>query len=377
MADLPTRTDLFDAGAREIVARSAARAPARRISPEALYTEGTDINILTAGASAMAEDVLRQHARGTAALYLDSSEDEDLDRLVTDRYGRELARKEASPGLVPLTITRTSGAFPGGSLSAGARVRTPAGLEFELRTAVGITAGSSGPFSVTARAVLAGSASNAAANTITQFSSTPFDSNLQVTNDVAATGGADRETDAAYRGRARTFFTAARRGIKAAIEFGALTVPGVALATAEEELDSSGIQTGNVFVYIADVNGQANAVLTQQVLDALIEYRCLGIPPFVIGAVPEYVPITWRLRFETGVDQALAFEQVRFGTVALVNQTRPNSPLETSLLFAIARRVPGVIVRSDALVTPLGDIYPSATGRIIRTTTELVTLVAP
>lgn len=374
MADLPTRTDLFDAGAREVIARSEARAPAKRLAPEAIYTPGSDINVLLAGASAMAEDVLRQHSQDQADLFLRSARGERLDRLVIDRYSRSLARKEAAPAVVTLSFFRTGGALAAGSLSVGFRVRTATGLEFELTQAVSFTAGAFGPVTATARCTLAGASTNAAAGTINDFVSTPFDPDLQVTNDDPATGGADRETDFAYANRAQLFFIAARRGTKAAIEFGALTVPGIASVSAEEQLDDSGVQTGVVFVYIADANGQANDVLQTMVSDALLEFRCMGIPPFIVGATPEYVPITYRLRFRQGTDQVGAFEQVRFGTVALVNQTAPGSPLEVSLLLGLARRVPGVIVLDDALVTPLGDVYPSVSGRIIKTRTDLVTL---
>jgi hypothetical protein len=39
-------------------------------------------------------------------------------------------------------------------------------------------------------------------------------------------GALDVEDDDTFRARVRTFWTTARRGILAAIEFGALTVPG-------------------------------------------------------------------------------------------------------------------------------------------------------
>jgi hypothetical protein len=73
MADLPTRTDFFDAAAREVVARSEARAPGKRVSPQAIYTPGTDVNLLLAGGSAMAEEVMRQHTLDVKDLYLDSA----------------------------------------------------------------------------------------------------------------------------------------------------------------------------------------------------------------------------------------------------------------------------------------------------------------
>lgn len=372
MPDFPTRSDLFDVGAQEVASRSDARSPSRRISPEAIRTEGSDINVLLGGTSAMTEEVIRQLSRSIGALFLDTARNEDLDRLVTDRYSTDVVRKAPAPAVGTVAFSRSSGALPAVVLQQGDKVRTPQGIEFELTDAVTIPALSNGPVSGTVRAVLAGTSGNVAATTVTEFVDAPSDPNLVVTNAEPMTGGDDRETDARYRERARDFFRVARRGTLAAIEFGALTVPGVQLATAEEALDASGDPTGTVFVYVADEQGQANAALVSLVTSALLEFRCAGVVPFVIGATPEFVDIRYRLRFETGVDPQIAFSQIRFATLSRVNNTPPNVPLDVSLLLEIARSVPGVIVRDDALVTPTGDVVPS-TGAVVRTTLERIT----
>ncbi len=51
----------------------------------------------------------------------------------------------------------------------------------------------------------------------------------------------------------------------------------------------------------------------------------------------------------------------------------PNEPLQSSLLMALARSVPGLVVSSTAIQVPLGDVFPD-TGRTIRTTFERVTV---
>lgn len=374
--DLPTRTELFDAAAREVIARSEARAPGKRIAREAIYTEGSDINVLLAGASAMAEEVLRQHARSEADKYLDSARGDGLDRHILDRVSRELPRKTASPAFVTLVFSRTEGDLAAINLGARKRVSTRSQVAFELMTPVSFGAGELGPLTARARAVLAGSPGNVDRETLTEIEDSP-DPALVVTNPDRAAGGYDRERDPSYRERGRSYFLAARRGVISAIELGAKTAPGVAFATVEEQLDEFGDPTGFVFVYIVDVTGQANQILVDNTKQHLRDYRCTGIPPFVVGAVPEYVEIAYRLRFVAGTDPEHAFKQLRFATVALVNQTAPNRPLEASLLLALARRVPGLIVRDDALVNPPGDLYPSASGRVLRTTPDRVHLVAP
>ena len=374
MADLPTRTDLFDAGAREMIARSEQRAPGKRVSPQALYTPGTDVNILVAGGSAMAEEVLRQHARDTADLYLDSATLAGLERLLPDRYSRSLTRKRASAALVVSQLQRSAGTFPAVNYSAGDRARTATGVEFEFLSAVSLAALATGPVTATMRAVLAGTQGNVGVDQVTQLVN-PIDENMRITNPTVGAGGSDDETASSYRERGRLFFLAAPKGTGPAILFGTLSVPGVALATVEEQVDENGDPTGFVFIYIADVNGQANQALVELVKIGLREFRCCGIPPFVIGAIPEYVPITYRLRFTAGTDPQLAFDQLRFATVALVAQTNPGKPLERSLLYAIARRVPGLVVLEDTVANPLGDVYPSAPNRALRTTLDRVTQV--
>ena len=243
---LPTRADYFQVGAQEVFARSVSRPRAQRLSPEAVFTEGTDINIIIAAASAMGDEATRHLAIRMAALYLDSAEGEDLDRLVADRFSPTVVRKQAAPAVVPLVFSRPSppSALLGATIDVGDKVRTANGLEFELLQPASFSVGSTGPVTAPAQAVLAGTGGNVQAGTIVQFGQTPADPSIVVTNLEPATGGTDVETDEALRERARDFFRVARRGTLAAIEFGALTVDGVASATAEEVLDSAGLPTG-------------------------------------------------------------------------------------------------------------------------------------
>lgn len=372
MPDLPTRADLFQTGADEVLLRSEARPVGQRLSAEEVFTEGSDINIVIASASGMAEEITRQLAARTAALLLDGARDEDLDRLVGDRFSPTIVRKEASPAVATLTFTRSAGPLLALSLPTGTRFRTINGVEFELTAPASLAAGSTGPVSATARARQAGLAGNVAALAINQFVQQPQDPALQVTNIEPATGGDERETDARLRARARDFFRTARRGTLAAIEFGALTVPGVRQATALEELDALGIQTGRVFLYVADALGQANAALIAQVRAALFEFRAAGVFVDLSSAVPTFVPIVYQLRFAAGVDTTAAFVSVANATLAAVNALAPNATLQVSLLFAIARSIPGVIVDDDAVVAPVGDLVPSP-GQIIRTRLDLIT----
>lgn len=374
MPDLPTRADLFRIGADEVLLRSETRPPAQRIDAAQIYTDGSDINVLVASASAMAEEVTRQLALRINALFLDGATGEDLDRLVGDRFSPTIVRKSATPALGTVQLTRVAGALPLVTLPIGTQLTTGSGVQFETTVVATVVSGSTGPVSVPIRARQAGLAGNVAPAAINAFVNTPSDPQLLVSNPEPTAGGDEVETDARLRARARDFFRQARRGTIAAIEFGALTVPGVRQATAVEEVDSLGIPTGRVSLYVADALGQANAALVLAVQSALLEYRAAGVYVDVSSSIPLFVPIQYLLRFAAGVDTTAAFARVQAATVSAVNALPPNATLPVSLLFSVARSVPGVIVLDDAVVTPIGDLVPSA-GQILRTRTDLVTAV--
>lgn len=367
---LPTRAELFQTGADEIFARSEARPPGTRVSPEEVFTAGSDINMIVAAAAAMGEDVVARSVRRLSALLVRSAEREDLDRLVSDRFSPTLARLEASAALTDLVLTSSVGAAAK-TFAVDTRIRTPEAVEYRTLVAGSIVAGG-GTSTIRSQATETGPGGNVEAGTITQL--VDQDPEVTVTNPDRASGGDDIESDARLRERARNFFSAARRGTLVAIEFGARTVPGVQLATAVEEIDTSGDPTGRVSLFISDVAGAGNFALADLVKDRLTEFRAAGIFVDVFGAIPRFEPIAYRLRFDTGVDSTLAFDAVRSRTIANVNALAPQKTLERALLFESARAVEGVIVLSDAIQVPVGDVVP-AVGEVIRTRLDLVTSV--
>ena len=370
MGDFPTRAELFQTGADELFARSEERPPGTRVSPEEVFTAGSDINMILAAASAMGEEVVARTARRFAAFFLRSAERADLDRLVSDRYSPTLARLEASAAIVDLVFTSSAGAAAK-TFDVDTRIRTPQAVEFRTLVAGGIAAGG-GVVTIRAQAVETGPAGNVLDGTITQLVSP--DPDVSVTNPEKAAGGDDIESDRRLRERARSFLANVRRGTLGAIEFGARTVPGVRLATAVENVDSNGDPTGRVSLFISDAAGAGNATLAQLVREALVEYRAAGIIVDVFAATPRFEAITYRLRFETGVDSTIAFDAVRARTLASVNALAPQKTLERALLFSSAKSIDGVIVLDDAVHVPVGDIVPAA-GEVIRTRIDLITAV--
>jgi uncharacterized phage protein gp47/JayE len=371
---LPTRDDLFNVAANEIIGRTQARNSGRQITPEQIYEPGSDVNLMLAGASVMGENVVRGAANSISNLTLDGASKDDLDRLVADKYSPALFRKQASPSRGTLTFTRSSYVAGAKDYDSGSIVQTTGGTKFEILQTASFSTTSLGPITVEARAVDAGLAGNiTSANQITR-PVTPFpDSTMQVTNTDVFTGGDDTETDASLRNRARRYYLEARRGVAPAIESGALTVGGVKQATAEEVVDSAGYVT-HVNLYIADDNGLANAQLIELVRIALLEYRGVGVIVNIFGGTPVYISISLSLSYETNVNTLDAFEQVKETIVANVNILDPNKPLRISLISKSADSVDGVIVTDTSIVTPVGDVVPTA-GQIIKTRKDLITAV--
>ncbi len=67
---LPTRSDLFRVGAAEVFIRAAKRPAGTRVSPEAVFVEGTDANLIVAQSAAMGDEALRHVGARTGALFM-------------------------------------------------------------------------------------------------------------------------------------------------------------------------------------------------------------------------------------------------------------------------------------------------------------------
>jgi hypothetical protein len=376
--NLPTREDLFQIGAQEVFARGSVRPARSRVSPEAVFTEGTDINIILAACSAMGDEALRHLALRIAALFLDSAEGEDLDRLVADRFSPTIVRRQPSQAVVELSFSRPIPPSSGAPISyaVGRKFRTEQGTEFQLLEPVSFPLNSTGPQTGAAIATLAGADGNVEAGTITQFVVASEDAAVVVTNPAVAAGGSNRETDDSLKERARDFFRTVQKATLPALEFGALTVDGVESATAVEILGNETpvpLPTGDVLLYIADAQGRGNAQLTAAVLNALREFRAGGNPVTVISSTPRFEPIDYQIAFAAGTDTRAAANQLKALTVAAVNLLAPQETLLRSLLFALARSIPGAIVPAGAIVTPAGDVVPNS-GQVIKTRLDLVTV---
>jgi uncharacterized phage protein gp47/JayE len=368
--------DLASLEQRLLVAKRAiASIPEAKLDPSAIDRKpGSTLNVLFAGAAAMTEEVERRAMAKFAALTLAGANGPELDALAAERTYGLVTRFGASPSVVPVRLSRAAvGLLPTGTVPAGTLLSAGA-VQFALDADETFLLGQLGPLETTATATSAGAVTSVQAGAIAAFAdaSKLFDPRLAVTNPEPSAGGADAEEDDPLRARIRAFPNAVRRGTLAAIEFGALLVPGVTKAVAVEVLDLSGLQTGLVLLYVADANGQANAALVNKVRLALREWRAGGIAVRVAGAVPTFIDVALAIGFLDGYATPGVQSQARAAVVDAVNRLAPNEPLLRSTIVAALRTIPGVVVFDSSIVKPIGDLFPTP-GQVFRTTPAQVT----
>lgn len=368
--DYPTRADLYQLGRAYLLTR------AQLIDPNEVDVRGSDANLFVGSTSVMVAHVVRHLAYAVARLFLDSAEGDDLDRLAFDRYGE--ARKGASPATGSVRFYRSSAAAGAGSIPIGTKLVALTGAEYILTSAA--TFGASDlSASADVRAVQAGKGPQVGKNQIRKLGPgvTLFDGSVAFTNDNATGGGEPREDDETFRNRLRNFWQSVRRGTLGAIEYGAMSVPGVVSATAIEAIDGAASPARIVNLYVADSSGVASTVLTRAVETQLLDYRAGGIRVIVWPSMPSIVPVVLRLSFASGVDTVALATQVVTAVVEYVNSLPVSAPLLLAELKAVLVRFKpdGLVVADGSIVAPVGDVYPAA-GQTLRTTLDNVTEAA-
>lgn len=366
--DLPNRSDLFAVGRRYIKTVGNTR-----INPLMVDVPGSDINLIVGSGSLQGEAIVTSWAACVRGLLVDTARGDELDRIAFDRFG--LTRKPANPAGVTLALTRPTFAAGGGTIGAGTRVTTVAGTIFA--TVIDVVFGATDlAKSVDAVAQVVGPDQNVPTAAITSFVDQPFDATITVTNQAPAAGGTDQESDAQFRGRIRGFFLTVRRGTIAAIQYGGLQVPGVAVATAFEIVNpGTALPAGAGELIVADAAGNASAGMVQAVKDEMLAWRPIGIPIFVSGGIVQFEAITYRLSFEPGVDTVAASEEVRAVAVAVAQFLNPGQTLLRAQLTQVPLAVPGVVISDSGLVAPIGDIIPDDNTHMIRVRPQDVSFV--
>jgi hypothetical protein len=373
MPDLPTRLDYYNLGRQYVLQR------AQKIDPGMVDVAGSDANLFVGSASVMADAVTKQLGYATSRLTLDGCFDEDLDRYIWDRY--QLTRKGASPAVGQVRFYRASAAAGSGTIPSGTKL-VAGNFEYVTTQPASFGASQLDGALANVRAVQAGKATQVGANTIQKIANAAalFDRTLFVNNDTTTAGGENQEDDDDVKARVRSFWSTAQRGTLAAIEFGALTVPGVVSAKAIEALVplSNGLPARLVNLYIADSSGVASLPLSQSVSKALNDYRAGGIPVVVNTSIPFIQAITLSLSFAAGVDGVTLGNQIQAAVVEFVNSLPVNGTLYVVQLNSVLQRfyADGLIPNQSSLVSPAFDVVPPV-GQTIRTTPANVLLTTP
>lgn len=369
MAEVLSRLDFYQHGRRYVLAR------AKRIDPNMVDVEGSDVNLFVGGTSFMAQAVSRQMVERVSALLLDGAEGEDLDRYAWDRY--QLLRKGASPAVGEVEFSRLDATAGAGAVPIGTKLISLTGIEY-ITTSEALFGASSLTATAEVRAVQAGLSFQVGKNQIRRFDNVAalFDPSLEVNNTEATAGGVDVELDSVFKERIRDFWNSARRGTLAAIEFGAKTVAGVESAQATEAISGDGLPARVVNLYIADPSGVGSKALGASVRIALTEYRAAGIAVLTSTSIPEIVDVQLSLSFIAGVNTTLLTGNIRAAIVEFINSLGVNQPLYRQDLGSVLARFreDGLIQNQSSIVSPAGDLQPSL-GRTLRTRLENVSVV--
>jgi uncharacterized phage protein gp47/JayE len=370
MPDLPSRLDYYALGRQYVIQK------AQKIDPAMVDVAGSDVNLVVGTGSVLADAVTKQLGYAISRIFLDGCFDEDLDRYVWDRY--QLLRKGASQATGVVRLYRDTSAIGAGTILAGTKLLTLGGFEYVTTQPASFGAGTLDNVLVNVAAVQAGKATQVGANTIRRFANTSalFDQTIQCNNDLTTGGGQDVEDDDTLKARVRTFWTTQQRGTLAAIQFGALTVPGVVSASAIEAVTPNGPFAARlVNLYIADSSGVASAPLAAQVFVALNNYRAAGIPVVVFSSIPFIQQIVLHLAFQTGVDTVTLGNQIQAAVTSFVNNLPVNGTLYFAQLGSVLQRyvADGLIPNQSAITSPSFDVVPPV-GQTIRTTTSNVLL---
>jgi uncharacterized phage protein gp47/JayE len=378
--DLPRREQLFRIFAGELLDANDA------VALTAVLEDGLDANLIANACAGMGEEVVAQLAAATANQYLDSATGEALIRRGWDRH--QLLPRPAAPAFVFLRWDVPTPAVSAFTIPAGTNVRSADGKQYATVAEVTFPAGATSLDDVRARAQLAGRSQVVAPNKLTSLTSVVAGApvGLTVTNPLASAGAADAETPDDYRRRCRLEPRSRARGTRDALEFGALTVPGVIRATAFEGIDVNGRANRVAGVVVADeftdalvrqgvsvpsyeAQSQAFARVVEQRLD---DWRGWGIHVGVFVAQVVMVSLLLRLRFRAGADTERARIEATATVVRGVNELAPGATLDPATLILRLRSVTGLDVRGDEIENPAGLVVPSSPYLVLRTTSSLI-----
>ena len=353
----PSFADLYSTGLAEMQSRR---------SDLTVYTGDVTDVFLNAGA-AMVDLAVRFDAKAFRETFLDGASGDELTTVVLDHLNLPRSAATAAQSTVAFSRPLVGGAEPAGTILAGSVVATEFdanGNEIQFTTDANIifALGVLGPLSIGVTAVETGREGNVSVGTVTRIVDTPsFDSSFTVTNTALAGGGNAEESDEEYRERARSFFGTLRRGTIAALEFGALEVASVRVATVTEDA-----ATGITTVTVTDSDGNSTAQMVSDVVTNLELWRAAGSVVVVAGGTVLSQGITVVISdFKDGYIVAANLTIISDAVTARMAKLKAGETLFLdAIIAAIIATAPDQIFNVTFSV-PSGDV-PAASGQVIR-----------
>lgn len=376
MPDFPTRDEL-----RRTFLVAALNPPGGvrpQITRAAIETPGTDMSSIREGAAACGDEVAGSATGAVASWWIDSAQDEQLDKRVLDVIG--LVRHDAGVSRGTVQFRLQTALVADLAIPRGTTLSTADGLEFVTTISATLPKATVGPLSIPVRSTRAGSSVLAAPGTIDSIVSpipnAPAD--LTVTNELATSPGTDEESDPSLRSAYRNYWRTATKGTLSAIEEAAKRYRdtanggGVIAATALEYYDLLGRQTKQVLLAIADQYTdqyvQTNTVpptyaarsqaLAGEVLAFLRDVRAAGIyvGVFVCRVIPQSIELV--LTFTAGADPFEVSVAARSAMVNYVNDLPPGVAFRRGAAADALRIVPGLVITGQEIAFPTGDVVP-------------------
>ncbi len=351
MSAAPTLQDYFDAGKAEAIDRR----------PDLTFDEGDISEFYMYASSAMADHLTGYVAGRIKATYLDGAIGDDLSTLGDDHWN--IQRNDAVAATGVLTFSRVNHTAGGGTIPAGTTVSTVAdalGKTVQFTTDSDLVFGATDEIlTVNATASDTGLTGNTDVNKIVLIVPQLFDPIITVNNVDRFAGGTEQEADENYRERIRQYPSTIRRGTLAALEYGALTIAGVATAVADDSAND-----GAVAVYITDSSGSSSPTLVAAVATELVNWRAAGIAVNVSGGelVAQDVAVTLTVR--AGINTTTLVTLIQSAVTARLKKLRIGEICAVAIIKQAVMNVSTDIV--NCVVTlPVGDVQPSA-NQIIR-----------
>jgi uncharacterized phage protein gp47/JayE len=196
---------------------------------------------------------------------------------------------------------------------------------------------------VTVQSVNAAAAANVTAGSITILAqSIPFVDT--VSNAAPMTGGADPETDVAYKARFPQYLASLSRATKAAISFAIQSIgPQVNFTLTENQSYGGVTQLGYFFVIADNGTGSPPAGFLSSVSSAIDAVRGETIQFGVFAPVLVTANVVMTLTTAAGFVHATVVAAVAAALQAQINALKIGATLPYTLLSSIAYGVPGVI----------------------------------